>query len=232
MASAKQQPVNPHADYLFVSRGIPKDLVLLLRDAAGADTFVETGTYQGGTTRWAGEHFKQVVTMEAAEALHKTATEAGRLQPNVKYLLGDSSKLMPQVVNSLAGPAIFWLDGHFSGGDTAGADFECPVIEELDAIAASPHEHIVFIDDARLFLSAPKGGHQREQWPTLLELLAHVTPLKGNPHVAVIADVIISVPTRHRELLDNWCRDLADQAWRVWKRKNKAKKGVLARMFG
>jgi len=230
MASSRQTE-NPHADYLFVSRGLPKDLVLQLRDAAGCKTFVETGTYEGGTTRWAGEQFEQVFTIAAAESLHERAAASGKGQPNVEYMLGDSSKRMPEVVGRLTGPAVFWLDGHFSGGETAGADFECPVIEELDAIAESPYEHIVLIDDARLFLSAPKGGHQRDQWPTLLELIEHIKPLKGSPHLAVIADVFIIVPDKHRELLDTWCSDLADQAWRVWKHKQKSKPGLLARLF-
>lgn len=229
----KKKEHRPHADYLWVSRGLPRDLALILRDAMNIGTFIETGTYHGGTTRWAGENFKGVVTIEAAPALHATASAAGKHQGNVQYLLGDSGQLLPGVVAGLKSPALFWLDGHFSGDDTAGTGYECPLVAELKAVAASPLAHAIFIDDARLLLSTPKSGHKREQWPTLIEMIDALRACAGNPHIVVIADIIIAVPDTHRRILEDWCVGLNDESWGVYKRKYKKKpKGFVSRLIG
>ena len=45
-------------------------------------------------------------------------------------------------------PAIFWLDGHYSGGITANS--VCPLRTELTNILAAGQRHLILIDDARL----------------------------------------------------------------------------------
>ena len=221
--------VNDNVDYLFVSRGIPRDLVLALRDASGAAAFVETGTYKGGTARWAGEQFDQVFTIEKSPQLHAAAKAEGTHQPNVDYLLGDSSEVMPGVVSKLSGPSVFWLDGHFSGDETAGADNECPAIDEIAAISESAHQHFVFVDDARLFLSTPPSAHKRGDWPSLIDVIDALRKLKGNPHIVVIVDIIIAVPATHRLLLEDWCVALNDQAWNYWLQQHTRKRFPLVR---
>ncbi len=223
-----------HTDYLFVSRGLPRDLVVSLQNATNTEVFVETGTYKGGTTRWAAECFKSVITIEASEQLHEEAAKSGKHQENVSYLCGDSSDLMSGVVNQLAGPALFWLDGHYSGGETAGVECECPVVAELTAIARSDHEHIVFIDDARLFLSTPPKAHRKQDWPTIAETIACLEKLAGNPHIVIIADMIISVPQSCQGLLESWCTDLNDSAWTNWEERQNGsrRKGLLSKFRG
>ena len=76
---------------------------------------------------------------------------------------GDSGNVLNQLVPELNSAALFWLDGHYSGGQTAKGEKECPIYEELKSILASSLEHIVLIDDARLFI----GQHD---YPTIEEL--------------------------------------------------------------
>jgi hypothetical protein len=54
-------------------------------------------------------------------------------------------------MNELNEPAIFWLDGHYSGGFTAMGEKETPVYEELKIIFSNKQDHVILIDDARLF---------------------------------------------------------------------------------
>ena len=56
-------------------------------------------------------------------------------------------------MKSMTRPCLFWLDAHYSGGPTAKAEVETPIMQELDCIFAHPEaeEHILLIDDARCF---------------------------------------------------------------------------------
>jgi hypothetical protein len=147
--------------------GPPEELVLLLGQELDARTLVETGTYQGQTAAWAAWHFERVVTVEAAPELHReAATKYGALA-NVEFVLGDSRDVLTSLVSALVGPSLFWLDSHWSGGSTCGAFGECPLLDELDAIRASPHEHAILIDDARMFESAPPLPHDPAEWPSI-----------------------------------------------------------------
>ena len=44
----------------IATMGIPREIVLELAQISSASTFVETGTYQGGTTKWAAGQFEVV----------------------------------------------------------------------------------------------------------------------------------------------------------------------------
>nr|VFK13685.1 MAG: hypothetical protein BECKLPF1236A_GA0070988_100932 [Candidatus Kentron sp. LPFa]VFK29804.1 MAG: hypothetical protein BECKLPF1236C_GA0070990_1009510 [Candidatus Kentron sp. LPFa] len=60
---------------------------------------------------------------------------------------------MTRIAREVTEPAVFWLDARYSVGSTAGADDQCPLIGELEAIVARPYGDFVLIDDVRLFLS-------------------------------------------------------------------------------
>lgn len=176
-----------------VNGGAPREFVLELAAAANASVFVETGTFQGGTTRWAAEHFAVVHTIERSETLYERYHADLELNSNVRTHLGDSAKVLPAIVNSLSEePAIYWLDGHWSGDETAGEGDECPLMEELRSLVTRPND-LILIDDARLFLCAPPKPHRPEQWPTLTEIF-QVLSTGSKRFVQVIDDVIYLVP--------------------------------------
>jgi hypothetical protein len=77
-----------------------------------------------------------------------------RFEPytNIDLLHGDSGDLMPTFVNQMTESALFWLDGHYSGGSNAQGDIDTPVSAELSVILTSPCKtHVILIDDARRF---------------------------------------------------------------------------------
>ena len=94
--------------------------------------------------------FRSIVTIELDEALAHAATQ--RLAPykNVRVVQGDSGARLPEILARIQEPALFWLDGHYSGTGTARGDQETPLEEELHAIARHGERHVVLIDDARL----------------------------------------------------------------------------------
>ena len=118
----------------------------------GIDVLIETGTFLGDMIEAQKNNFKKIYSIELSEMLYKKAEKRFRNAENVTLVLGDSGKKLPEILSQLNEPAIFWLDGHYSAGDTAKGDTECPIYEELDAILMkSNQKHIILIDDARCF---------------------------------------------------------------------------------
>lgn len=199
----------------IVTLGVPVEITLELARLAGAKVFVETGTYFGGTTRWAAQHFSYVFTIERSEVLY--AQERGVLAQlaGVTPLLGDSRIMLPRVVSTLGkSSALFWLDSHWSGGQTAGDDDECPVLDEL-AILADRADDVILIDDARLFLCAPPAPHKSAHWPTICEIVDALRAFHIRRYVQVVDDVIFVVPDREpfRSCLTGYAQRRSSAFW-------------------
>lgn len=168
-------------------------LALALATQAQCQAFVESGTFMGTTTRWAARHFKAVFTIERYEPLFRTHSPALAALPQVTPLLGDSRDYITTIANGLHEfPALYWLDAHWSGHGTAGENDECPLLDELAALANRPDD-VILIDDARLFLCAPPLPHHAGAWPTIGRVLQALGPGR---HVQIIEDVIVAVPDR------------------------------------
>lgn len=178
----------------MVNFGVPEKIVLDLRDAAGATVFVETGTYQGGTARWAAAHFEHVYTIEQSLDLYTAHSPGLAVLPNVTALCGDSRDLLPGIVSDLGQRrAIYWLDSHWFGGKTAGQDDQCPLLGELTCLRKRSQD-IIMIDDARLILAAPPMPHDPAQWPDIAEVVRALPEEGRGSYVQVADDVIYVVP--------------------------------------
>lgn len=197
-----------------IAIGFPIDISLRLARLSGTRNFVETGTYHGQTAHWAAQHFELVHTIERSQDLHAAATQALAACPNVQVHHGDSRVVLPGVLKSLGSePALVYLDGHWSGGVTAGKGDECPLMEEL-ALLACRQNDILLIDDARFFLSAPGGQHNPAQWPTMVEIV-HALPGGGaEVFMQIVDDVIFVVP--RQEALVGCLTTYARERPRAW----------------
>ena len=186
--------------------GPPEDLILALQRQLRLEDFVETGTYRGDTAAWAAEHFARVATIELSPEYHAAATARFRGQPQVRVLLGDSGAMLRKVAAELPGPAVFWLDAHWSGLDTAGRETECPLLAELAILNAAPTTHTLLVDDARLFAPPPPRPHRAELRPDLGAVLDALRA-GGRRHVVMVEDVLIAVPAAERAFLTDWVQN-------------------------
>ena len=191
--------------------GPPENVVLALGKELGIRHFVESGTHLGGTANWAANHFERVTTMELSPHFHAEASKRLAARSQVRLLCGDSGKLLREIVGEMKGPAIFWLDAHWSGGETAGEDAECPVLLEIEEVNKSPLENVILVDDARLFCAPPPRPHKADQWPELATLL---TALDAGTrrYVVLFEDVLVAVPVSARGFFSAWLQDAATQA--------------------
>jgi hypothetical protein len=185
----------------FIRPGAPKELVLRLASRLSVQNFVETGTFKGATAFWAAQHFRTVVTIEIRPEISRAAAANPQRPPNIQFLVGNSGGLLPAVVAGLDGPALFWLDGHYSGPGTGDEAAECPIMDELAAIAKATSP-IILIDDARCFLGPPPPPHDPRQWPRIDEIFAFLAQHFPGHITSIHDDVIISAPRELAPILD------------------------------
>ena len=168
-------------------RGIPPKLALRLKEQYDLRFFVETGTLVGNTAKWASEHFEQVYTIECSYKFYIIARNKIGAIPNVKLFHGFSQHFLDGVLPSLTGPALIWLDAHWSP-DLQYACFDqviCPVLEEIDVISEASQDHVILVDDFRLFGKEPG-------WPSIDVVKKALESL--NKTVTYSTDVIMAVP--------------------------------------
>lgn len=152
--------------------------------------FVETGTYHGDMVAAMEHEFDQIYSVELGDDLFERARRRFESVPHVKLMRGDSRERLAEIVSELTQAALFWLDGHYSGGVTARSNVDTPIREELDHILKAPDMgHVIIIDDARCFGTDPA-------YPTPKELRAFVLARRDTVEITEVADSFRIVPRR------------------------------------
>lgn len=150
--------------------------------------FIETGTHLGDTLADIA-HDKSVTctSIELSDEYFHKALQRFRSYTNVILKHGDSAVVLPECVWDLQAPALFWLDGHYSGGSTACSGVDTPVSAEIQAILVSPIKtHVILIDDARCF----NGTNTYPYLDVLLQTIRE----SANYNIEVSADIIRLTP--------------------------------------
>jgi len=117
---------------------------------ASYDIFVETGTYNGDMVWAQRDNFSTIYSVELSDELYGRAQKRFLDIKHIKLYHGHSPDFLKEILVDLE-PSLFWLDAHYSGGNTALGDTPCPLLEELDVILDSGVNHALLIDDARCF---------------------------------------------------------------------------------
>lgn len=164
-----------------------------------ARTFIETGTYLGDTVSFMREIFDKVYSIELSEDLYGRAIERFAGDEKITLLMGDSSEKLHDAIALSADPSpIFWLDAHWSGGNTARSIENTPIVKELQAIQTHRlNNSIVMIDDLRYFINIPQGFEVHDAnygYPLLHQLLDHVGKLWPTHVPLVNGDVLFIFP--------------------------------------
>jgi len=154
----------------LINFGIPEKETKFLKDSMKLDVFVEGGTYKGGTAKNMSTKFRKVYTIEKSDVMFNEAKENLKDIENVVMLKGDTREHLQDILEKNDN-LLFWLDAHWSGGDTYGEEDECPLVEELEIIFKYDKNHIILIDDARLFLAPPPLPHKFKNWQSLSDII-------------------------------------------------------------
>lgn len=193
-----------------ITMGVPKDITLFFKNNFNCTVFIETGTYMGITALWAAEHFEKVYTIEFSGEIFEATSKKYAHINNIDFCFGDTRNVLEEIVpkNEDKNP-VFWLDAHWSSGNTYGENDQCPLIDELNILNKSNKDMFILIDDARLFLSPPPLPHSLAQYPDILEIVKKLS--EKERFVAIYNDVIFAIPSKYKmmfsELLQSKAND-------------------------
>jgi hypothetical protein len=150
------------------------------------EVFIETGTYRGDMLARVSKKssIKKILSIELDETLAIEAQFRFRTNSRIEILKGDSGEVLRNACVELPQPALFWLDGHFSGGVTALGDTTTPIFAELQAIHSCKRKmDLILVDDIRLF-------NGTDGYPTLEELIEVIHKLNPEWQCKVQGDIL------------------------------------------
>jgi len=150
-----------------------------------ADVFIETGTYKGKMVYAVMPYVKEIYSIELDQGYRERAQNKFAGYPNIHILNGQSGQVLPTILNNINKPCLFWLDAHYSGGSTAKAEIETPIMQEMQCILNHPkaEEHIILIDDARCFTG-------ENDYPTIGSLKQFIRNIHSDWFFEVKDDII------------------------------------------
>ena len=147
-----------------------------LKTFGKGNTFIETGSLAGSTLDLAKSfEFTNIIGIElhpdwVLHCINKFKTDS-----DITILAGESPDVLRELCPTLTEQATFWLDAHASGSSLPGGKYGgCPLVQELEAINLSPYkDHVLFIDDVRLFNTSEWDFLPKEK---VIEAIYNINP--------------------------------------------------------
>ena len=131
--------------------------------------YIETGTYLGDGIKCVLNNYLNIHSIELSEKWYQHNVEQFKNNKNVKMYLGDSKKILPELLKSINEPITIYLDAHYSGGTTAFGEEEVPLLFELEIMKQRKYDDIIIIDDCRLLSKSGicGAGDNHPVYPTM-----------------------------------------------------------------
>jgi hypothetical protein len=142
--------------------------------------YIETGTYLGDGIKCVLNNYENIHSIELSEKWYHYNVEQFKNNNNVKIHLGDSKKILPELLKTLNEPITIYLDAHYSGGTTAFGEEEVPLLFELEILKQRKYYDIIIIDDCRLLgkIGICGAGENHPVYPTMTYNWSNITEHK------------------------------------------------------
>lgn len=170
-------------------------------------TAIETGTYFAGGAIQLAAFCSNVFTIEHDPILHEFCKTYFSNLKNIKFLLGDSSAMLSNILPTIDTPILFVLDAHWFGISPRKeflSGVQCPIMNELKAIKSycnTIDQSAIIIDDADMFLGALQPPFECNEFPPISELIDMVNGIFKNNTLDILDDIIVSGPKGTSEIL-------------------------------
>ena len=145
-------------------------------------TLVETGTYYGEMVAAMKNRFSRIYSVEYEHQLAQRAIKKFSRYSHIRILEGDSQQAIPELLQSLSAPALFWLDAGYYGWAGLQGNKQ-RLTTELEAILRHPVQHVILMDDAR-------GLNGQNGAPTVAELKQRIESEFPGRFVEVKYDIL------------------------------------------
>jgi len=153
----------------------------------GLRALVETGTYYGEMVAAMRKRFDRIYSVEFDSALAQRAQKKFSRWPHIRILEGDSQQVVPELLQSLDQPALFWLDAGYYGWAGLQGNRQ-RLTSELEAVLDHRiRNHVILMDDAR-------GLNGQNGAPTVSELKQRIESQFPGRSVEVKHDILRVVP--------------------------------------
>lgn len=142
--------------------------------------YIETGTYLGDGIKCVLNNYENIHSIELSEKWYHYNVKQFKNNKNVKIHLGDSKKILPELLKTLNEPITIYLDAHYSGGTTAFGEEEVPLLFELEILKQRKYNDIIIIDDCRLLgkIGICGAGDNHPVYPTMRYNWSNITENK------------------------------------------------------
>lgn len=184
------QNVNEYIEWLELGKPAPPPNIIkqitvkIFANKYRPKIFIETGTYLGDMVYAVKSVFDKIYSIELGDNLYERARIKFSKYNHISILHGDSAVVLPEILHHIDEPCLFWLDAHYSAGNTAKGELVTPIFQELDHIFNHPAKvHVILIDDARDF----DGNND---YPTIQDLRKFVLSRKPEYEFDVENDII------------------------------------------
>lgn len=168
---------------LGVPHNVTTYLIRNLAEHNDLHTFVETGSGSGLMVSNLLHDFDRIFSCELYPPHFVYCHRLFSAEYHVTILFGSSEKRLEDIVTRLGGPALFFLDAHYSGPGSAQGTTDTPILSELDTVLGSEYSNLIVVDDARLF------GTEKD-YPTLAAL-EKIAFDQGYDRCDLVADTIV-----------------------------------------
>jgi hypothetical protein len=116
--------------------------------------FIETGSLAGdGIFLALNSGFYRIFSIELADHYYQYCVDKFKNYDRVEIIHGDSFHKLKELLDKHPNTSFtYWLDGHYSGGDTGFGVKESPIMEELECILSrGVDSELIYVDDMRIY---------------------------------------------------------------------------------
>jgi hypothetical protein len=194
---------NNEPDLFFIRSREPLSMSLesaylsMIESAFMPANFVETGTYLGDSTLKAATQFQKVYSIELSPELFKKAQTRFKKNSRITLYQGDSCEQLPHIISEITGKTVYFLDAHYSLGQTAQGSQNTPILAELACIQkAGITDAIIIIDDIRMFYT-PRIKNTNsfiDGYPNLNQIVETILSINSTYQCACIYDTLVAFP--------------------------------------
>jgi hypothetical protein len=142
--------------------------------------YIETGTYLGNGIKNVLDNYNYIHSIELSKKWYDYNVKQFKNNKNTKIYLGDSKRVLAELLDTIYEPVTVFLDAHYSGGKTEFGDEETPLLFELKILQNRKYDDIIIIDDCRLLGKTGICGicHEHPVYPTMTYNWLNITENK------------------------------------------------------